>query len=232
MLKTSQQAILRANQMMDDPAATPRKPRRKGGRPTRAEATAKALLGIDLAACDPVAILREIALDRSMPGSTRVAACRELRAVRAPDGSDGSAVAGDAVTPPAGRRIEMDEDDAIPIVEVYRGVGIEDAQPLERIQRVVKPEIDRVHAMSDPGLLFIYADDARNPPEARMLAEARAEALWEIAGEERRLRPISLERLRASTAGLGCRRWRDPGYYSSTLEHGGVPREEPLPDLE
>jgi hypothetical protein len=84
--------------MVDDPTATPRKPKPKGGRPSRAEASAKALLGVDLTACDPVAILREIALDRSMPGSTRVAAARALIAARAPDGPDGSAVAGDAVS--------------------------------------------------------------------------------------------------------------------------------------
>jgi hypothetical protein len=66
--------------MVDDPAATPGKPRRKGGRPSRAEASAKALLGVDLGAINPVAILREIAADRSMPGSTRVAACRALLA--------------------------------------------------------------------------------------------------------------------------------------------------------
>jgi hypothetical protein len=64
--------------MVDDPTATPRKPRGKGGRPSRPEASAKALLGVDLTTCDPVAILREIALDRSMPGSTRVSACRTL----------------------------------------------------------------------------------------------------------------------------------------------------------
>jgi hypothetical protein len=84
--------------MAEDPATTPRKPRRKGGRPSRAEASAKALLGVDLTTCDPVAILREIALDRSMPGSTRVAACRALIAVR--DGSEGSAA--DAQTVDAG----------------------------------------------------------------------------------------------------------------------------------
>jgi hypothetical protein len=71
--------------MVDDPAATPRKPRRKGGRPSRAEASAKALLAVDLAAVDPVAILREIAADRSMPGSTRVAACRALLGVQDQD---------------------------------------------------------------------------------------------------------------------------------------------------
>jgi hypothetical protein len=71
--------------MVDDPAATPRKPRRKGGRPSRAEASAKALLGVDLAACDPVAILRAIALDCSQPGSTRVAACKALLRVEDQD---------------------------------------------------------------------------------------------------------------------------------------------------
>jgi hypothetical protein len=122
----------------------------------------------------------------------------------------------------------MEEDDAIPIVEVYRGVGIEDQQPLERIE-LVKCEIDRVHRLSDAGELADYAGDARHPPEARMLAEARAEALWEIAGEERRSRPVSLERLRAATAGLGTRRWRDPDRYASLLDGpGGIERDVPL----
>jgi hypothetical protein len=83
--------------MVDDPAATPRRSKGKGGRPSRAEASRRALLGVDLTTCDPVAILREIALDRSMPGSTRVAAARALIAARAPDGPDGSAAA-DAVS--------------------------------------------------------------------------------------------------------------------------------------
>jgi len=64
--------------MVDDPAATPRKPKRKGGRPSRASASAKALLGVDLTAVDPVAILRAIAADLSAPASARVAACRTL----------------------------------------------------------------------------------------------------------------------------------------------------------
>ena len=84
--------------MVDDPTATRSKPKRKGGRPSRAEASAKALLGVDLAVLDPVAILREIAADRSIPGATRVAACRALIAARAPAGPDNSPVSGDAVT--------------------------------------------------------------------------------------------------------------------------------------
>ena len=82
--------------MVDDPATTPRELKRKGGRPSRAEASARALLGVDLTTCDPVAILREIALDRSQPGSTRVSAAKALLAL--PDGSDARAVADDAVS--------------------------------------------------------------------------------------------------------------------------------------
>jgi len=128
---------------------------------------------------------------------------------------------------------DVDENDSIPVVEIYRGIGIEDRQPLERIQLIVKPAIDRVHAMGDPDLLAAYAADADNPPEARLFAAAKVEVELEIAMAERRLRPVtSLEQIRASVAGLGSRRWRDPDRYCSLLEHGGVEREEPLPDLE
>jgi hypothetical protein len=128
------------------------------------------------------------------------------------------------------RAFSVDEDDdAIPLVETYRGVGIEDQQPPERIE-LVKREIDRVHRMSAIVELAGYAGDAVHPPGARMLAGARAEALWELAGEERRQRP-SLELLRAATAGLGCRRWRDPDRYASLLDGpGGAEREVPLDD--
>ena len=70
----------------------------------------------------------------------------------------------------------MIDDDAIEVVELYRGVGIEDGQPAERIEAVVKPGIDRVHAMHDPDALVAYAGNARNPPEARLFAAAKCEA--------------------------------------------------------
>ena len=82
--------------MAHDPAATRGQPKRKGGRPSRAEASTRALLGVDVTVCDPVAILREIALDRSQPGSTRVSAAKALLAL--PDGSDARVVADDAVS--------------------------------------------------------------------------------------------------------------------------------------
>jgi hypothetical protein len=129
---------------------------------------------------------------------------------------------------------DMDKDDSIPVVEICRGIGIENCQPRERIELVVKPAIDRVHAMGDPDLLAAYAADADNPPEARLFAAAKLEVELEIAMAERRLRPVaSLEQIRASVAGLGSRRWRSPWLYASLLDpDGGVEREEPLSDLE
>jgi hypothetical protein len=58
------------------------KPRRRG-RPTRAEASKKALealqaAGIDVTDIDPRVILRAIACDPSAPASARVSACRKL----------------------------------------------------------------------------------------------------------------------------------------------------------
>jgi hypothetical protein len=124
---------------------------------------------------------------------------------------------------------DMDDDDAIPVVEIYRGIGIENCQPRERIELVVKPAIDDVHAMGDPDLLAAYAASPDHPPEARLFAAAKVEVELEIAMSERRLRPVaSLEQIRASVAGLGSRRWRSPVVYGTDLEHGGVLREEPL----
>src|SRR5262249_8228352 len=71
---------------------------------------------------------------------------------------------------------DMGDDDQIPVVEIYRGVGIEDQQSFERIG-LVKREIDHVHLMNGPDELADYAGDVRHAPEARMLAGARAEAL-------------------------------------------------------
>ena len=67
--------------MAGKPAVTPGRPKRKRGRPTRAEASAKALAGVNLAAVDPVVVLRTIAADCSMPGTARVQAARSLLAL-------------------------------------------------------------------------------------------------------------------------------------------------------
>ncbi|WP_338722373.1 hypothetical protein [Devosia sp. XK-2] len=110
-------------------------------------------------------------------------------------------------------------EDRIPIVETYRGVGIHDQQPRERIDGVVKPAIDRVLGIGDVKRLADYAADTGNPPEARLLASARVEAMWELAAENRELRPgIDLAVVKASVAGLQSVRWRSSQYYGSLLD--------------
>ncbi len=114
----------------------------------------------------------------------------------------------------------MPEDDRIPIVGTHRGVGIHAFQPRERIDRVVKPAIDAVFGLSDPDALTDYVQDPTHPPEARLFAAARVEALWQLAADNRELRPkVSLTLLRAMTAGLDSLRWIDPRHYGSLLQH-------------
>lgn len=125
------------------------------------------------------------------------------------------------------------DDDAIPIVETYKGIGLEADQSPRRL-KVVRREIDLVLGMTDLDELAAFAGSAWNAPEARQLACAMAETAFEISVEERRLRPsIDMEKLRASVAGLGCKRWRDPDHYGTLLDpRDAVLREQPLPDLE
>jgi hypothetical protein len=103
--------------------------------------------------------------------------------------------------------------DAIPIVEVYRGVGIHDQQQQDRIERVVKPEIDHVlDRLSGVTELFEFAASSLNAPEARSLALAKITAEFELAVEERRARPtkVTIEKVRAVAAMLAR---RDSRYY-------------------
>jgi hypothetical protein len=109
--------------------------------------------------------------------------------------------------------------DKNPIVGTYKGVGIHDAQLSARIEGVVKPEIDRVHAMTDRSSLFDFAGDPMNSPEARLLAAARCETSWELAAEGREVRPdLDLVMLRALTAGLDSVGWRDPFAFGTLLD--------------
>jgi|SRR6266566_8099010 hypothetical protein len=122
----------------------------------------------------------------------------------------------------------MEGDDAIPVIGLHRGVPLEDQQSETRLG-LVKVEIDHVLGMTDAGALADWADDPWHSPESRQLACAMAETAWAVAAETRALRPpIDMDKLRASTAGLGSKRWRDPWCYASLLDHGGVEREVPL----
>jgi hypothetical protein len=128
-------------------------------------------------------------------------------------------------------RFEMEgDDDAIPVIGMHRGVPLENEQSEARLG-LVRSEIDHVLGMTDAVALADWADDSWHSPESRQLAVAMAESIWTVAAETRNNRPpIDLDRLRASTAGLGCRRWRDPRRYASLLDLDGVLREKALDD--
>ncbi|WP_439398302.1 hypothetical protein ACRQ5Q_13650 [Bradyrhizobium sp. PMVTL-01] len=116
-----------------------------------------------------------------------------------------------------------DETDEIPVVEVYRGVGLHNEQSEARLA-VVRRAIDKVFDVSDFDRLLEIARDVTWPPEARMLAAAKLQAVYEMAVEERRERPpIDLVKVGASVPGLNSQRWRDPWHYGSLLDPGPGP---------
>ncbi len=121
----------------------------------------------------------------------------------------------------------------IPIVETYRGIGIHDFQPASRIEHVVKPEIDRVYLMTDARELFDYAGDDCKPPEARVFAGQKCQALWEIAAENREVRPaIDISRLKARFVGLTNLRTISARYYGTYWSPGPAPGENrPMRDV-
>ena len=115
-------------------------------------------------------------------------------------------------------------EDRILIVETHREVGIQDQRPRERIDGLVKPAINRVLGMGNVKELAEHAADTGNPPEARLLASARVEAMWELAAESRELRPdIDLAVVKGSVAGLQGVRYRHPQYYGSLLDRPDPP---------
>ncbi len=128
--------------------------------------------------------------------------------------------------------------DTIPIVEIYRGVGIHADQSTVRIDGKVKPEIDRVLAMENLEKLSEYCRDITRPPEARLLAAAKCEAIFQIAVSERKERPnVDLDVVRACVVGLASCRCRSRTHYASIYDvpHApGMPgpdsREQPLHD--
>jgi hypothetical protein len=78
-------------------ATTPEKPRRRPGRPTKAEEVRRVLaeIGVDPALVDPLRILAGIAANGRMPPTARVAACKALLGVRDQDSAEDSAVGSD-----------------------------------------------------------------------------------------------------------------------------------------
>jgi|SRR5215471_1199316 len=133
----------------------------------------------------------------------------------------------------------MAGDDRIPSVGRYRGIDIHADQPAERIERIVKPEIDYVlDNLHDLEELFVFARLVTNSPEARLLAAAKIEAAWTLRAEDRRSLPqTSFDRddLQAAAGPwLNSKKGRSPTHYASHWEvlladdHGPQPVRRPL----
>ena len=91
----------------------------------------------------------------------------------------------------------------------------------------MKPQIDHVLALTDVSALIEYARDISCPPEARLLAAAKLEAIFSLAATDRRVRPdVDLAKVRAIVAGLGEGSiWRSPWSYGcicdGSISHDG-----------
>lgn len=121
-----------------------------------------------------------------------------------------------------------DPDYHIRPVEVYRGVGIHNGQSADRIERVVKPEIDHVFSLREIDSLVAYCGDPTRAPESWILAAAMVEGMFGVAIDERRARPdVDLEFVRACVAGLDLRRWRSPWVFGSLLDTAAMVPGQP-----
>ena len=125
--------------------------------------------------------------------------------------------------------ITDEENDRIPFAETYKGVGIHIFQSQIRIAEV-RAAIDAVYAINDMQALFDYAHNEPTPPEARLLASWRCEAMWEDAVRKREPHPdLDILRLRAFVVGLSSLKWINNFEYGSLLQCFQSP-ETPLTD--
>jgi hypothetical protein len=97
---------------------------------------------------DPRLVLAEIAGNPAQPASARVAAAKALLAAqqKAPvEDRDHLTNIRAVEVLAASPEVELiAKSNRIPIVEVYRGIGVHDQQPADRIERIVKLESDAV----------------------------------------------------------------------------------------
>jgi hypothetical protein len=112
----------------------------------------------------------------------------------------------------------------------YRSVPLDPGQSEGRIKTVcaaLDVVLDEIG--DDHPALLAHAKSAANPPESRRLAATLISASWDIAAEDRRLRPTVTPRLaEAVVAGL-VPEWMSPTHFCSDLDSAifgeAVPRE-------
>lgn len=117
----------------------------------------------------------------------------------------------------------------IPAIEIYRGLQIHAFQSAERIEAVVKPAIDFIMGEAAFNVLFEYALDAKNPPEAREFARLKCHATRELRAFQHDQRPRDLEQLDASTAGITGLSWLSPAVYGSLCDERRRSDCQPVP---
>ena len=116
----------------------------------------------------------------------------------------------------------------IPIIDVYRGVGLHDQQDTERLS-LVRSEIDAVFAAGGeiPYLLDWVANRGKSP-ESRLLAKAMILAHIEAASEQRRTRPaVDVDWLHAITGHLDSVKWRSRTHYDGGMGPRPMPGDHP-----
>jgi hypothetical protein len=118
--------------------------------------------------------------------------------------------------------------DAMPTIGVYRDTDLHDFQSAERIDRVVKPEIDRVMETTNPAALLEMAGDCSLAPEARLTAATRYEAAYELAADDHghTRAGFQLELVRARVAGLDTLMWTSLTCYGSDLDTPRAPGDD------
>src|SRR5262245_53208193 len=77
----------------------------------------------------------------------------------------------------------------IPLIGIYRGIGLHDQQSEQRLE-VVRRHIDEVFATSDVKALAAFCADLSKAPEARIFSARKIEAEYQISADERRNRPL------------------------------------------
>jgi hypothetical protein len=108
--------------------------------------------------------------------------------------------------------------DRIPTIGAYRGVPLHDFQDDDRINDVVKPGIDAVHALNDAESLYDYACNFRHSAEARLFAAAKVKAIFETrAGSHEHRGNVDMDMLRARTSSLDSLIWTDTCRYFGGL---------------
>jgi hypothetical protein len=116
----------------------------------------------------------------------------------------------------------------MPTIGVHRGVGLHAFQSEERIERTVRPQLDMVLETADPEALLRMAGDQSLAPEARLLAEARYRAAYELVADDHRhtRAAFRLELAAAFTAGLDSLTWASLTHYGSALDVPAAPGDD------